>query len=445
MPREQIFLLENEVTYAGMMRDRLLMESSFELHEFSCGKEMLRHLPAQPLCVILSTAAPDITTEELIRRIRDYNPQTEVVLSLKPAELEHLPDFLRLDIAEVLVKDTQLKYYIWLLIKRLNRIRRDRESRARLNELVFTEQPGDYQVLPAGTADRKTRSFIHRATRNKTPVLLYSHPGGEPEQLALQIHKQSAQVSGPFVSVNLRLHPKEKHRRLLTGGSMERSDEQGWIRQAIGGTLFLAHVELLSTDLLQYLLQCTSSGPRRAIEGTSESDGFRLIVSTDHKPADFRSSPRIDAEIAELLCRQAFRIIPLREKSEEISEIAQAFIEEYCRQSSLPLKSLSPDAILKLKNHPFPDDKRELRQLMQHAIELTNEPIIQASHLRFPDPAFNLGLDDVQASGHSYKIQRVAYYLKVFDDDVQQVARHLGIGKSTIYRYRDQGLINFGK
>ncbi len=443
MLREHVFVLESESTYAQLISDRLILEPEFELQTFSSGQGLLAQLYRQPLCIILSTTPNDISLKELVLRIREFSMEPEIVLLIKPAEIEFIPEFIRLDLWEVLVKDSNMKHFIWLLIKRLNRSRKQRENRARLNDLVFKEIPEDYQLNQAGSANKKTLSFVRKATQNKAPVLLYSRPGSEPEKLALLIHTLSKSTAGPFEKANLRLWPKEKHFQLLFGGRKAGAENQGLFQKAAGGTLYLAHPELLSDQLQDKLLRSTTAMRTPSLQPSEASPLTRLILSTEKSPADLEASSKIEKSFLEQLNRQSFRIIPLNEKPEEIAGIAQNYIEQYCRLMVLPLKKLTPAALLKLKIHPFPDDVRELKEILRRAIELSSGDTLDEIDLVFPDPAYNLSLNNTNASDHAAKVQRVAYYLKVFDNNVNRVARHLNIGKSTIYRYREEGLVDF--
>lgn len=236
---------------------------------------------------------------------------------------------------------------------------------------------------------RSLREQIAKLARSQAPIYISGESGAGKELAAKAIHQMSSRRDGPFVAVNCGAIPSELMESELFGhlkGSFTGADQdkQGLFQAAHGGTLFLDEVADLPLHTQVKLLRVIQEKSVRPIGSQSEIAVDVRLLSATHK--------NLAKEVEEGRLRQDlyFRInvielaVPaLRERKEDLMDLATALLEKIAVENGLPLCTVSPDAMLALQEYSFPGNVRELENILQRAATLCEDNLIKQENLEF--------------------------------------------------------------
>jgi DNA-binding NtrC family response regulator len=125
---------------------------------------------------------------------------------------------------------------------------------------------------------------------------------------------------------------------------------------------------------------------------------------------------------------------PLRERGNDVLILASHFARSFCIENNLPLKKLSPDALQKLRQYPFPGNIRELKSVIELAVTLSDEDEINPGNIIFGEEEI-IDINQLEElTLREYERRIVGTYLQKYGNDVKLVANKLDIGAATIYR-----------
>jgi two-component system nitrogen regulation response regulator GlnG len=204
-------------------------------------------------------------------------------------------------------------------------------------------------------------------------VLILGESGAGKELAARALHDLGKRRDGKFMVVHLAATPRERVESELFG----RNGETGKLVDADGGTLFLDEIGDLPLDAQTRLLRVIDGSERAINPRTNRPADARLIAATNR---DLRALIRQGLFREDLYFRlnvAPLRLPPLRERLEDVPDLARAFLLRAHREG-LPPKSLDEEAIERLKRHSWPGNVRELENLMRRVSALYAEDVITA-------------------------------------------------------------------
>lgn len=264
-------------------------------------------------------------------------------------------------------------------------IERSRTQLARAGLLTGMRQPPDGAApLIGSTATMQDlRSRIERVAATDFTVLVEGESGVGKELVARQIHDLSRRKNGPFVAINcaalvetlLEAELFGIEERTATGVRGRR----GKFEHADGGTLFLDEVSDLSTSAQAKLLRAIQdlAVERVGGNGTHRID-IRIVAATNRSLGAMVDSRQFRADLFYRLSGVDLRVPTLRERRQDIMELATYFLERH--RTTKPLR-LSAAAAAALENHHWPGNVRELERLMERAVALAETDVIELDDL----------------------------------------------------------------
>ncbi|MFK5947909.1 MAG: sigma-54 dependent transcriptional regulator [Methylococcales bacterium] len=251
------------------------------------------------------------------------------------------------------------------------------------------------------------RDKISRLARSQAPVFIHGESGSGKEVAARLIHQKSARADKPFIAVNCGAIPAELmeseffgHKKgSFTGAS---SDKEGLFKAADKGTLFLDEIADLPIQMQVKLLRSIQEKSIRPIGEHEEQAVDIRILSASHKNLmqlvelnKFREDLFYRINVIDL------NVPPLRERQEDIAELAAYLLERISNKSDLNNVSLTEDALSSLCQYHFPGNVRELENILERAIALTDSNQIDASNLQFPQTKNTVENDTVAPSSQT--------------------------------------------
>jgi len=222
-------------------------------------------------------------------------------------------------------------------------------------------------LIGRSTAMQDVYRTMARVAGTELTVLIEGESGTGKERVARALHDHSRRAGGPFIAVSLAgATATQLDRDLFATG--------GKIAQAESGTLFLEDVDEMPADA-----QTRLAGLLHAEEANQRPD-VRLIVSSQRSLASLARQGLFRQDLFYRLNVVPIRLPPLRERLEDVGDIARAFLVR-ARREGLPEKALDNAAIEKLKAHSYPGNVRELENLLRRAAALSPAPVITAGEI----------------------------------------------------------------
>jgi DNA-binding NtrC family response regulator len=290
---------------------------------------------------------------------------------------------------------------------------------------------------------------IRRAAGSDIPVCISGESGTGKELVARAIHEGSSRRRGPFVAVNCAAIPDSLHEAELFGhergaftGAVQ--THKGRFEQANGGTLFLDELGEMSPSTQASLLRTLQEKTIRRVGGTVEIPiDFRIVCATHRNLKKEVAERRFREDLYFRLFVYPIDLVPLRERADDIPALVEHFLERLGGASA----SVSPEAMVALRQYTFPGNVRELQNIVHRSlvstdgarIELSDLPrevrrLSMISDLRKPSipvpPAREPGL----LSLRELESRAIRGALEASGGSVGKAAKMLGIGRATLYR-----------
>lgn len=229
---------------------------------------------------------------------------------------------------------------------------------------------------------------ISKLARNQAPVFIHGESGSGKERVAKMIHQQGSRGEGPFVPVNCGAIPAELMESEFFGhlkGSFTgaQSDKEGLFQAANGGTLFLDEIAELPLNMQVKLLRVIQEKAVRAVGAAQENPVDVRILSASHKNlvklvADgaFREDLYYRINVIELT------IPSLRERKEDIPLFVEQLLSNLSEKMAMDIPLIDDETIAALQNYHFPGNVRELENILERAIALSDDNVITSQDLQ---------------------------------------------------------------
>ena len=306
--------------------------------------------------------------------------------------------------------------------------------------------------------------LVAQAAESDANVLISGETGTGKELFADAIHRNSPRSRGPFVVVDCAALPETLVESMLFGhekGAFTGAEKarDGLILQAAGGTLFLDEVGELPFIIQKSFLRVLQEHRIRPIGSSREIESdFRLLAATNRNLDQMAQENRFREDLLFRLKSFTIELPPLRERSEDIRELARFHIDQFCERHGLAPKGFSPEFLDTLKAYHWPGNIRELVNTLDRALTAARfEPTLFPTHLPVnirvrkaraaldrrasPDSAANIEpvrtLPKIQDFREMACAQAEKHYLHdllaLCEGDIKEACRIAGISQSRLY------------
>lgn len=241
-------------------------------------------------------------------------------------------------------------------------------------------------------AMREIYQRIEAAGRTRGTVLVVGESGSGKELVASAIHECGPRSTAPFVALNCAALPSDLieselfgHRRGAFSGAS--SDYLGLFRAAEGGTLFLDEVTEMTPSTQAKLLRAIQEHRVRPMGSTQEiAVDTRVIASTNRNPEEALARGQLREDLYYRLHASVLRVLPLRERVEDIKELVEHFIaffnEKFPR--TVPVAGIDQAALEAMQRYSWPGNVRELSNAIEGAFTFGTSPLISLDDLPPP-------------------------------------------------------------
>jgi two-component system response regulator PilR (NtrC family) len=249
------------------------------------------------------------------------------------------------------------------------------------------------------------RELIARVARSQAPVYISGESGVGKELVARLIHDSGPRAEGPFVPVNCGAIPGELmeselfgHKRGSFTGAV--ADKKGLVQAAEGGTLFLDEVADLPLHMQVKLLRLIQEKSVRPVGEQHETPtDVRILSATHRNLAELVAQGRFREDLYYRINVIELRVPALRERVEDVADLAEAILVRLARRMQLPVPELEPDALQLLMRHPFPGNVRELENVLERAMTMSTGGRIAAADIQLRAVARPAAAPAIAATG----------------------------------------------
>jgi DNA-binding NtrC family response regulator len=312
-----------------------------------------------------------------------------------------------------------------------------------LSAQVAEQSEREFHIGPSKQV-REIVELVHKVARLSATVLILGESGTGKELLARLLHKESGRPETPFIAVNMSAIPHELvestlfgHERGAFTGAMKQ--QLGKFELASGGTLFLDEIGDLRLDLQAKLLRAIQEGEIERVGGAKPiRTNFRLVVATNVDLDKAVREGRFREDLYYRINVIPIRMPPLRERVEDLPELARLFLERYRVKFRKPVRGLSDSALKILASYWWPGNIRELENLIERLVAvsdrefITDEDLPLEYHFAKLDSGPATGDDLFQEACDTFERNFILRALEKKDWNVTATARYLGIPLSTL-------------
>ena len=358
-----------------------LRQDKYVLVEAATVQEAMRAVDGNSFeVVLLDQKLPDGEGSEVFKAIQQSEPSTAVVVLTAFGTVELAVEAMRNGAFDFLTKpfsSENLRAVVhraaeWASLQRENRLLRTTVGRLE----------GQSEIRGSSGAMTKLRQLISRVGPTEATVLIIGETGTGKELVARAIHKNSKRADKPLISVNCAAFSETlleselfgHERGAFTGAERVR---YGLFEAAHQGTLFLDEAGEMSAAAQAKLLRVLAEGKITRLGSTNARDVDVRVLAATHR--DLRREVQEGKFRQDLYYRLAIvpvSVPPLRERVTDIPEIVEYLLDQIASDLKTSRRTLHPEALQQLLSYSFPGNVRELRNLLERACILTNNPEI---------------------------------------------------------------------
>jgi two-component system, NtrC family, response regulator AtoC len=442
----RIFIVEDDVFYARILEHQLKQNPDYEVFVYTTGKEMVSNLYRKPAAISLDYNLPDISGMDILKRIKDFDPELPVIIVSGQQDISTAIELLKKGVYDYVLKDAETKDRLWNIMRNLREHHKLKERIDKLQEEIGKKYEFSNMIKGDSPEIHKVFQLIDKASKTNITVSISGETGTGKELVAKAIHYSSKQRNKPFVAVNVAAVPHEliesemfgHEKGAFTGAHIQRI---GKFEEANHGTLFLDEIGDMDLNMQAKLLrvlqeeEVTRIGSNKPIKLD-----VRVIVATNRNLYDEVQKGKFREDLYFRLLGLPILVPPLRERSNDIFVIARHFVDEFCAKNNMPKLIISAEALEKLRRYNFPGNVRELKAIIELAAVMTNTSTIDAEDINIRETDNDISIMDDETSLDDYIRMIIKKYMKKYNNKVRVVANKLNVGKTTIYRLmKDEG------
>ena len=436
-----LLIVDDEVATRSLCND-VALEAGLYVHTSETTEQALDILDQYPIDIVVTDLKiPQIGGLELIKRIREGNPQVSIIVLTQYGTIETAIEATRLGAVDYVTKPFHVEELRTKLDRLVHSIELDQENRLLREQL--RSRPGFGGLIGVSPRMQRVYKLIEKVAQHTYPVLILGESGTGKELVARSIHFSGPRNTQPFSPVDCSslvptLIESELFGYVKGAFTGAHRSKQGLFEAAGDGTLFLDEIGDLPVDLQAKLLRALQEHEVKPV-GSNERVGIRarVIAATNR---DLEASIRTGSFRQDLYFRLnvvQIKLPPLRDRRVDIPLLVNTFLEKFS-DPARPIHTISEDAMRRIMTYDWPGNIRELENAIERAVALGSGPILHVgdlpSNLQYTSSTEKLPEGDELVPLEALERRAIFRALRETAGDKLAAARLLGIGKTTLYR-----------
>lgn len=452
MKRNRILVVDDEENLRRVIEVQLEQEG-YQVETAADGKQALALLAQSTFALVLTDLRmPGISGMDLLREIRKAHPQIMVIILTAFGTIETAVEAMQAGAYHYVTKPVHLSELVLVVNRALEHYRLLEEVHSLRADL--DQKYGFKAIIGRSSKLLSVLDIADRAAKSSSTVLIEGETGTGKELLARAIHQNSPRKEKPFLAINCGAIPKDLieselfgYRRGAFTGAIE--NKQGKIETVDGGTLFLDEIGEMPIELQVKLLRLIQEGEMEKVGATEPVKvDVRIVAATNRNLQRMKENGTFREDLYYRLAVIPMTIPPLRERPEDIPDLARHFFEQSKQKHNQTQLELPAGLLPYFTRYPWPGNIRELENVMERLVVLSRGPEITIADLPEFLRSEQQVLDTLQLElppdGVSLeKLERELIFraLQRFAGNQTRAAEYLDLSrKALIYRMEKHGI-----
>jgi len=412
---DSILVIDDEKGQRDIVK-KILANQGYEVLISPNAADGLRLFKENEIDVVLTDLKmPGMGGMGLLKSIIKENPYATVVIMTAHGSIHSAVESMKLGAFDYLTKPFEMDEMLIVIKKAVERTKLHKENTL-LREQLEERFSIDGIIGKSGIMQEVLR-ILKKICESNSTVLICGESGTGKELIAKAIHYNSRRLDKPFMAINCAAIPETLLESELFGyerGAFTGADARkaGLFEAAGSGTLFLDEIAEISTVLQAKLLRVIQEREIRRLGGNENIKvDVRIVTATNKKLEDEIAQGRFRADLFYRLNVIALKLPPLRERKEDIPELAEYFIKKCSGAANKTVAGISKEAMEILINYSWPGNVRQLESVIERGILLADdtasiginllpreisESIYPASKIAFEIPTEGISFDELE-------------------------------------------------
>lgn len=444
-----ILIIDDEPIIRKLLA-RMMELEGYEVFQAADRASGLKLLTAKtPQLVLCDVFLPDGNGVEMVKEIKELQPETEVILLTAHGNIPDGVQAIKNGAFDYITKGDDNNKIIPIISRAMEKIN-SRPVQPSGSTVVPVRESAFDTVLGHSRGLQQVIQLARKVAVTDVPVLLTGETGTGKEVFAQAIHNGSARAKQPFVAINCSAFSKELleseifgHKAGAFTGALK--DKKGLFEEANHGTIFLDEIGETAYGLQAKLLRVLETGEYIKVGDTKPTKiDVRIVSATNRNLKEEIANSNFREDLYFRLSVFHLHLPPLRERREDIPELAAAFLKFFAAKMGKQVKGFAADCQAWMQSYAWPGNVRELRNVIERALIICDDYItLDDMPLDFRSSTLSGSAadgDDFELAEAEHRhIQRVLQYTK---GNKAEAARLLKIGLTTLYRKIEEYGIN---
>lgn len=439
-----LLMVEDTASVAALYRS-YLTPLGIDINIVGTGRDAIESLSFRtPDLILLDLRLPDMTGMDVLHEVKQQNPDVPVIFMTAHGSIDTAVEAMRHGAQDFLIKPCEA-----------DRLRVTVNNAIRKASKLKTED-GINQGYQGFIGSSHTMQAVYRtidsAAASKASIFITGESGTGKEVCAEAIHAASKRGDKPFIAINCAAIPKDLIESELFGhvkGAFTgaATDRQGAAELADGGTLFLDELCEMDLDLQTKLLRFIQTGTFQKVGSSKmKSVDVRFVCATNRDPWKEVQEGRFREDLYYRLYVIPLHLPPLRERDEDVIEIAYSLLGFMSKEEGKDFIRLSPEVVDCFSRYEWPGNVRQLQNVLRNVVVLNNGKEIRLDML---PPPLNKPIHGSEVSASQEKEvltvhdifplwltekRAIEQAIQACDGNIPKAAGYLDVSPSTIYR-----------
>ncbi|HET6514131.1 MAG TPA: sigma-54 dependent transcriptional regulator [Thermodesulfovibrionales bacterium] len=366
--------------------DHVIRKEGYEVTSTQSGQNALKLIEEQQFEVVLTDLRMEkVDGMQILARCRELYPDTEVVMITGFATLESAVETMKHGAFYYIAKPFKLDEVRKVVREAAEKVRLKRENR-QLREQIETYQ-GKVKIITKDQSMLRLLDTARQIAPTDCNVIISGESGTGKELFARYVHFSSNRSAGPFFAINCGAFTEELlgnelfgHEKGAFTGAM--TMKKGLIEMASGGTLFLDEITEMPSSMQVKLLRVIQEKEVLRLGSTEPLRvDVRFIAATNRDIQDAIRSGNFRQDLYFRLNVVSLHIPPLSERRDDIPLLSYYFLKKFAPLMKKDITEISQEVIAILINYDFPGNVRELENIIERGVALSNGNAIEVAHL----------------------------------------------------------------
>lgn len=423
--------------------EHVMKKEGYEVVGTQSGQNALKLLDEQRFDVVLTDLRMEkVDGMQILKRCHELYPDTEVIMITGYATLESAVKAMKQGAFYYIAKPFKLDEVRKVVKEAIEKVRLKKEN-AHLRQEIEKYQ-GKVKIITQDANMQKILDTARQIAPTDCNVLITGESGTGKELFARYIHFSSKRSEGPFFAINCGAFTEEllgnelfgHEKGAFTGAT---TVKKGLIEMASGGTLFLDEITEMPPSMQVKLLRVIQEREVLRLGATKPIKvDVRFIAATNRNIQDVIKNGQFRQDLYFRLNVVSLFIPPLSERKDDIPLLSYYFLKKYAAIMKKDVTDISQDVIAVLMNYDFPGNVRELENIIERGVALTNSNVIEIAHL--PEDLRELNIrtfrkkDGKIPSLEDQEISYIQWVLNEVGGNKTLAAQLLGIDRVSLWR-----------